>query len=53
MFDSGKGKRYFFVNYERYHLNEVSPTPRAKFSRVWRKAANFITAPAVRTASIF
>jgi hypothetical protein len=25
-FESGKGKRYFFVNYERYHLNEVSPT---------------------------
>jgi len=25
-FDSGKGKRYFFINYERYHLNEVSPT---------------------------
>lgn len=25
-FDSGRGKRYFFVNYERYHLNEVSPT---------------------------
>ncbi len=25
-FDSGKGKRHFFVNYERYHLNEVSPT---------------------------
>ena len=25
-FSSGKGKRYFFVNYERYHLNEVSPT---------------------------
>ncbi len=25
-FDSGKGKRYFFFNYERYHLNEVSPT---------------------------
>lgn len=26
MFDSGKGKRYFFVNYERFHLNEASPT---------------------------
>jgi Carboxypeptidase regulatory-like domain len=26
IFDSGKLKRYFFVNYERYHLNEVSPT---------------------------
>lgn len=25
-FDSGKGKRYFFFNYERFHLNEVSPT---------------------------
>ncbi|MGB7207620.1 MAG: carboxypeptidase regulatory-like domain-containing protein [Pyrinomonadaceae bacterium] len=25
-FDSGQGKRYFFFNYERYHLNEVSPT---------------------------
>ncbi len=25
-FDSGKGKRFFFFNYERYHLNEVSPT---------------------------
>lgn len=25
MFDSGKGNRYFFVNYERFHLNEVSP----------------------------
>jgi hypothetical protein len=25
-FDSGKKKRYFFINYERYHLNEVSPT---------------------------
>lgn len=25
MFDSGKGKRYFFVNYERFHLNETSP----------------------------
>ncbi|MEO6050767.1 MAG: carboxypeptidase regulatory-like domain-containing protein, partial [Pyrinomonadaceae bacterium] len=24
--NSGKGKRYFFVNYERFHLNEVSPT---------------------------
>ncbi|HRI03440.1 MAG TPA: carboxypeptidase-like regulatory domain-containing protein [Pyrinomonadaceae bacterium] len=24
-FDSGKGKRYFFANYERFHLNEVSP----------------------------
>jgi len=23
--DSGKGKRYFFVNYERFHLNEQSP----------------------------
>lgn len=23
-FDSGKGKRYFFVNYERFHLNETS-----------------------------
>jgi hypothetical protein len=26
IFDSGKLKRYFFVNYERYHLNEVSAT---------------------------
>jgi hypothetical protein len=26
VFESGKGKRYFFINYERYHLNEVSPT---------------------------
>jgi hypothetical protein len=26
MFDSGKDKRFFFVNYERFHLNEVSPT---------------------------
>jgi Carboxypeptidase regulatory-like domain len=25
-YSSGKGSRYFFVNYERYHLNEVSPT---------------------------
>lgn len=25
-YSSGKGKRYFFVNYERFHLNEVSPT---------------------------
>jgi Carboxypeptidase regulatory-like domain len=24
-FDSGKGKRFFFVNYERFHLNEQSP----------------------------
>src|SRR5829696_1443764 len=24
-FDSGVGKRYFFVNYERFHLNENSP----------------------------
>ena len=24
-FDSGRGKRYFFVNYERFHLNENSP----------------------------
>src|SRR5215210_5205591 len=24
-YDSGKGKRYFFVNYERFHLNEKSP----------------------------
>src|SRR5215204_5649232 len=24
-FDSGVGKRYFFVNYERFHLNETSP----------------------------
>lgn len=24
-FDSGKGKAYFFVNYERFHLNETSP----------------------------
>ncbi len=24
-FDSGVGKRYFFVNYERFHLNEQSP----------------------------
>lgn len=23
--DSGKGKRFFFVNYERFHLNETSP----------------------------
>ena len=23
--DSGKGSRYFFVNYERFHLNEQSP----------------------------
>ena len=23
--DSGKGKAYFFVNYERFHLNETSP----------------------------
>lgn len=28
-FDSGKGKRYFFVNYERFHLNEQSP-PRTR-----------------------
>jgi Carboxypeptidase regulatory-like domain len=26
IFDSGKLKRYFFVNYERFHLNEVSAT---------------------------
>lgn len=25
-FNSGKGTRYFFVNYERFHLNETSPT---------------------------
>jgi hypothetical protein len=25
MFDSGRGKAYFFVNYERFHLNESSP----------------------------
>lgn len=25
-FDKMKGRAYFFVNYERYHLNEVSPT---------------------------
>ncbi len=25
-YDSGKGKAYFFVNYERFHLNETSPT---------------------------
>jgi hypothetical protein len=25
MFDSGKGKAYFFFNYERFHLNETSP----------------------------
>lgn len=24
-FDSGRGKSYFFVNYERFHLNEQSP----------------------------
>ena len=24
MFDSGKGNRYFFINYERFHLNESS-----------------------------
>lgn len=24
-FDSGKGKSYFFANYERFHLNEQSP----------------------------
>jgi hypothetical protein len=24
-FDSGKGKAFFFVNYERFHLNETSP----------------------------
>jgi hypothetical protein len=24
-YDSGKGKRYFFINYERFHLNEQSP----------------------------
>jgi hypothetical protein len=29
LFDSGKGKRYFFVNYERFHLNEQSP-PRTR-----------------------
>jgi hypothetical protein len=28
-FDSGKGKRYFFFNYERFHLNEQSP-PRTR-----------------------
>lgn len=26
LWNSGKGKRYFFVNYERYHINEQSPT---------------------------
>src|SRR4029078_3587915 len=25
MFDSGRGKAYFFFNYERFHLNESSP----------------------------
>jgi Carboxypeptidase regulatory-like domain len=25
MFDSGRGKAYFFFNYERFHLNEASP----------------------------
>src|SRR5215204_2178891 len=25
MFDSGRGKAYFFFNYERFHLNETSP----------------------------
>jgi hypothetical protein len=25
VFDSGKGNKYFFVNYERFHLNEQSP----------------------------
>jgi hypothetical protein len=25
MFDNGRGKAYFFVNYERFHLNEASP----------------------------
>jgi hypothetical protein len=24
-YDSGRGSRYFFVNYERFHLNEASP----------------------------
>jgi Carboxypeptidase regulatory-like domain len=26
MFSSGRGKAYFFFNYERFHLNEASPT---------------------------
>jgi hypothetical protein len=25
-YDGGKGKRHFFINYERYHANEASPT---------------------------
>lgn len=25
VWDMGRGKRYFFVNYERFHLNETSP----------------------------
>ena len=25
MFDTGRGKAYFFFNYERFHLNEASP----------------------------
>ncbi|HVQ38231.1 MAG TPA: hypothetical protein VMS31_11900 [Pyrinomonadaceae bacterium] len=45
-FDSGKGKAFFFVNYERYHLNETSPNRQRQVltseaqSGVYRYGAN-------------
>ncbi|HEX2640738.1 MAG TPA: carboxypeptidase regulatory-like domain-containing protein, partial [Pyrinomonadaceae bacterium] len=51
--DSGKKKRYFFINYERYHLNEVSPTRTRQVLTTEAQGGIFRYGGGARTVDLF
>jgi hypothetical protein len=53
MFESGRGKAYFFFNYERFHLNETSPLRQRQVLTTEAQNGIFRYSGGTRTVNLF